>query len=80
MLDVSGSAIMPTLKFNCNEVIMPVVPLNLDSRMYIMIENHGYDAITVCKWKTSNHFPHTEIKVNFVEGKLLSLAKKSLRI
>lgn len=59
VLDVYGSAIMPTLKFNCNEAIMPVVPLNLESRIYIMIENHGYDAITICKWKTSNRFQHT---------------------
>ena len=37
ILDVCGSAIMPTLRFSCNEAIMPIVPLNLESRIFVMI-------------------------------------------
>ncbi len=37
ILDVGGSAIMPTLRFSCNEAILPIVPLNLESRIFVMI-------------------------------------------
>ena len=29
--------ILPTIKFNCNEAIMPVVPLNIESRIFVII-------------------------------------------
>ncbi len=59
---------------------MPVVPLGVDSRGYVYLINEGYDAISISKWKTSNHFPMVNLNVFFSEGKLLSLAKKILRV
>lgn len=59
---------------------MPVVPLGIESRAYVMLENKGYDAITISKWKTTSHFQSVDVAVNFVEGKLLSLAKKHLKV
>lgn len=59
---------------------MPVVPLGVESKSFIILENHGYDAITISKWKTATHFQSVDISVNFVEGKLLSLAKKHLKV
>jgi hypothetical protein len=59
---------------------MPVVPLKIESRIFIILENNGYEAITISKWKTSNHFPMVDISLNFPEGRLLSLAKKHLRV
>lgn len=54
---------------------MPVAPLRVESRAVVSLVNHGYDAITISKWKTSNTFAMVDIAVNFVEGRLLSLAK-----
>jgi hypothetical protein len=78
--EIEGSAILPSIKFDCNEVIMPLVPLNIESKFLLSLENHGYDAITISKWKTSTIFQFVDLKVNFIEGKLLSLAKKKLKV
>lgn len=59
---------------------MPVVPVRVEARACIVLENHGYDAITISKWKTTNSFTMVEVTANFLEGRLLSLAKKSLKI
>jgi hypothetical protein len=59
---------------------MPVVPLGIESKAFIILENHGYDAITISKWKTTTHFQSVDFSINFVEGKLLSLAKKYLKV
>jgi hypothetical protein len=45
---------------------MPVVPLGVESKAFIILENHGYDAITISRWKTSTHFQSVDISVNFI--------------
>ncbi len=37
VLNVNAVAILPTLKFNLNEAIMPVVPLSFESKLFITI-------------------------------------------
>ena len=59
---------------------MPVVPIKVESRSFVMLQNHGYETITISKWKVSTNFPLVDISVNFIEGRLLSFAKKDLKV
>ena len=45
---------------------MPIAPLGIESKSILVLENHGYDAITITKWKTSSHFQSVDVGVNFI--------------
>lgn len=77
---VLGSSASPTITFSCRESILPVVPLGVEAKTRIQINNNGYEAITIYKWKLSNNFQFVEIHVNFIQGRLLSMGKKSLSV
>jgi hypothetical protein len=46
-----GLGILPSLAFDRKELISPVVPLGVESKMLFRIENDGYDSINLNKWK-----------------------------
>ena len=77
---LEGSAILPSIKFNCNELLMPIGPVGIESRAFLLLENHGYDTITISRWRVSNCYPALDVQLLFHEGKLLSLSKKYLKV
>ena len=50
-LTFSGSGAYPRLLFDKKEVILPVVPLNVQARCYFRIINDGYENLNLSyKW------------------------------
>ena len=71
-ITASGHGANPALTFDRREVILPVVPLDVASRVSFVINNEGYESLDL-KWKLPGAAKYNEpgtlpIQVNFPDG------------
>lgn len=78
-LVLKGSAAKPKLLFDRREVLLPVVPLNVESRCTFRIINDGYENLNL-RYKVFGEEGGILIRLRFNEGINLGITKKRLRI
>ena len=62
-LELVGSAVSPKIVFTKNVLILPVVPLDTESKGIITVENEGFETVNISKWKISQSYANTEFRV-----------------
>lgn len=62
-LKLKGKAIRPSVRFNCRQLIFPVVPLGIPSKITFKVENKGYDNIDLSKYRVAETFEGVTIKL-----------------
>ena len=72
ILKAEGSA--PYLLFETTDIILPTVPLNMESSSRFVIINDGYIK-TNLKYTITRHIQDTNLKVTFVNGNHLNSSK-----
>src|SRR3990167_7115467 len=77
-ITLKGESAFPKILFDRREVIMPVVPLGVESRVQFYIHNDGYQTVTL-KGHIMETFQHFPIKVEFPEGSILSSKKLKMK-
>jgi len=73
-LVLKGFGDFPNLLFERREVILPVVPLDIESRCTFRIINDGYENLTL-KHEILNDVGNLPIKLEFPEGRTLGVTK-----
>lgn len=76
---LKGYGDYPKLLFERREVILPVVPLDIESRCTFRIINDGYENLTL-KYEILNDVGNLPIKLEFPEGKTLGVTKPKYKI
>lgn len=79
-LKMKGKAIRPSVRFNCRQLIFPVVPLGVPARVSFKVENKGYDNIDLSKYRVAEVFEGVTIKLEFKDGKNISVIRPKLTI
>lgn len=77
-ITLKGESAFPKIMFDRREVIMPIVPLGVESRVQFFIHNDGYQTVTL-KGHIMETFQHFPIKVEFPEGSILSSKKLKMK-
>ncbi|EAR97253.2 flagellar associated protein (macronuclear) [Tetrahymena thermophila SB210] len=78
-ITLKGVAAYPKLLFDRREVLMPVVPLNVESRCIFYIINDGYDNLKI-KHKILEELGQIDIKCNFPNGILMGMTHTKLKV
>jgi hypothetical protein len=69
----------PRILFDRKEVILPVVPLNVQSRCSFRIINNGYENLTL-NYSIIQEFGNVGLELDFPEGKNLGITKNKIRV
>jgi hypothetical protein len=76
---LKGEGAYPKLIFDRREIILPVVPLNIESKCVFHIINCGYDNLNL-KHKIIEDIAEFHLQLNFVHGKNVSITTNKLRV
>lgn len=76
---MKGDSAFPKLLFDRKEVILPTVPLNVESKCVFKIYNDGYENLTI-DHKVIDELQKLNINLNFPEGKTLGVAKNRIKV
>ena len=73
-----GDAAFPKILFDRREILLPVVPLGIESKCIFRVINDGYENLTL-KYRVleEDNFP---IVCHFPEGKSVGITKQKLRV
>ena len=71
---LKGEGIYPKLSFDCAEVVMPPVPLGVESRARFEVINTGYDQLEL-EHAVPLDSSHVPLEVSFPEGKEIGMAR-----
>jgi len=74
-----GEGAYPKLLFDRREVIMPVVPLGIESKCTFKIENEGYQNLML-KYQLAQDIGAINLKVDMPDGKTLNSSSNVLRV
>ena len=78
-LGVKGLGSLAMLSFNTREVILPVVPLGVESKAVFVIVNQGYDNLEL-RHRLPADVSKVPLRLEFPEGVVVSKAKKELPV
>ncbi|CAD8117028.1 unnamed protein product [Paramecium sonneborni] len=78
-IQLSGSGAYPRLLFDKKEIILPVVPLGIQSRCFFRIINDGYENLNL-KYNWAQEISNFNLDLKFPEGTTLGVAKSKLRV
>lgn len=76
---LKGEGAYPKILFDRREVIMPIVPLGVESRCTFKIENEGYQNL-ILKHYLAQDIGTIKLKVDFPDGKTLGTSTNTLRV
>lgn len=76
-ITVKGEGILPRLIFDKHEIIMPIVPLNIEAKSKLTIINQGYDNIEL-KSRFNCDTNLIKIKVEWPDGNQLGITKQKI--
>ena len=79
MIRLRGEGAYPKLLFDRREVILPVVPLNVESKCTFKIENEGYQNLILQHYLTQD-IGAFNLKVDLPDGKTLGSSTNQLRV
>ena len=78
-ITLKGEGLFPRLLFDRKEIILPVVPLNIQATCLFRIVNDGYENLNL-KYKIIQDISNINVDLNFLEGKNLGITKNRLKI
>lgn len=78
-LGVKGVGSLPMLTFNTAEVILPVVPLGVESKAVFVVVNQGYENLEL-RHRLPADTTKVPLRLEFPEGMVVSKAKKELPV
>lgn len=78
-MPIIGEGIKPRIVFNCREIIMPIVPLNIVSRKVIKIKNEGFDLLKLSS-KIVCDQGNLPLEIKFLDGNQLGQVKKEVNV
>ena len=78
-ITLKGEGQFPRLLFDRKEVILPVVPLNIEASCIFRIINDGYENLNL-KYKIIQDISNINVDLRFLEGKNLGITKNRLKI
>lgn len=76
---LKGEGIYPKLSFDVGEVVMPPVPLGVESRARFVIINTGYDQLEL-EHAVPLDSSHVPLEVSYPEGKEIGMARNMVPI
>ena len=78
-IDVIGLGCKPRLYFDRREIIMPVVPLGVESRVRFRIKNDGFENARI-EHRFTSEMGHLNIQVDYLDDHSIGLLKSRLRM
>ncbi|CAD8120827.1 unnamed protein product [Paramecium sonneborni] len=78
-ITMSGSGAYLRLLFDKKEVILPVVPLNIQSKCYFRVINDSYENLNL-KYNWAEEISNFNLEFRFPEGSTLGVAKNKLTV
>jgi len=78
-LSMKGEGILPRLSFDKREILMPVVPTNVESRCRFNVINEGYDNLEVDA-KVAGDTSQIPVRIEFPEGNQIGVTKRKLMV
>lgn len=78
-LTLKGEAAFPRLQFDRKEVILPVVPLGVESRCTFRIINDGYENLNL-KYRVIQDISQINVKLSWPDGKNVGITKHKIRV
>lgn len=79
VITLKGESAFPRILFDRREVIMPIVPLNVESKIQFYIYNDGYQSVNL-KGHIIETFQHFPINVTFPDGPSLNSKRHKLKV
>lgn len=79
LITLKGESAFARIMFDRREVIMPVVPLGVESSMHFYVYNDGYHSANF-KGNIIETFQHFPIKVSFPDGPNLNTKKHKMKV
>ena len=79
IITLKGESSFPRILFDRREIIMPTVPIGIESRLTFYVHNDGYQIVDI-KAHIIETFQHFPIKVEFPEGRVLNSNKQKMRV
>ena len=76
---LKGQGANPRILFDRKEVILPVVPLNVQSRCCFRIINNGYENLTL-NYSIIQEFGNVGLELEFPEGRNLGITKNKIKV
>lgn len=76
---ITGEGIYPRVFFDRREVIFPVVPLNMESKVVFKIKNDGYEECDI-KVKVNCSTGNVPVTAKFIEGSKFDILVKELKV
>jgi len=76
---MKGVGAYPRLTFDRREIILPIVPLEIESRCSFRIYNDGYENLTL-KHLIPNDIGNIPIRLDFPEGQNLGVTRDKIRV
>lgn len=78
-VQLMGAGTFPRLEFDCSEIVMPTVPLNVPSRVCFHVMNVGYDHLEL-RYSLPADTARCPLQLHFPQGKMVGLAKEKLPV
>ena len=78
-IHLKGQGTHPKLLFDRKEVILPIVPLNIQSKCVFRVLNDGYENLML-QYNIIQEFGPVGLELDFPEGKNLGITKNKLKV
>ncbi|EGR30900.1 hypothetical protein IMG5_121460 [Ichthyophthirius multifiliis] len=78
-ISLKGEAAFPRLVFDRKEIILPAVPLDVQSKCIFRIVNDGYENLNL-KYKIIQDIQPINVTINWIEGKNLGITKHRIKV
>ncbi len=76
---LTGVAANPKLLFDRREILLPPVPLNIESKLQFRIINDGYENLNI-EERVLDELGNINIRIHFPEGKNIGLTKNRVKV
>lgn len=79
IITLKGESAFPRILFDRREILLPTVPLNVESKIQFYIYNDGYQSVNL-KGHIIETFQHFPINVTFPDGPSLNSKRHKLKV
>lgn len=76
---LKGEGLFPRLLFDRKEIILPVVPLGIESSCIFRLINDGYDNLKI-RYDIIQDISKIDIELRFLEGQTLGITKNRMKV
>jgi hypothetical protein len=79
VITLKGESAFPKILFDRHEILFPIVPLNVESKVQCYLYNDGYQSVNL-KGHIIETFQHFPIKVEFPDGPSLNSKRHKVKV